>query len=100
MAIGDAETALSDDPGVEIAVLHDVPGETVRVEHYAAGAVALPRDLPGGGEYLVLDGTFEDEAGTYPQGSWLRLPPHAVHQPRSTAGCVVWSKTGHLADLV
>jgi anti-sigma factor ChrR (cupin superfamily) len=50
----------------------------------------------GGEEILVLDGTFEDEHGAYPKGSWLRSPPLSRHAPFSREGCTILVKTGHL----
>jgi anti-sigma factor ChrR (cupin superfamily) len=54
----------------------------------------------GGEEIFVLDGTFEDEHGRYPKGTWLRSPHLSEHQPFSSEGCTILVKTGHLlADL-
>lgn len=53
-----------------------------------------------GVEFFVLEGEFEDEAGKYPAGTWLRLPPGAQHQPRSIRGCTLYVKRGGLPYLV
>jgi anti-sigma factor ChrR (cupin superfamily) len=50
----------------------------------------------GGDEILVLDGVFQDEHGSYPDGSWLRNPPGSVPRPWSEPDCTIWVKTGHL----
>ena len=51
-----------------------------------------------GEEIFVLDGVFEDEFGTYPQGSWLRSPSGSRHTPFSRAGCTIYVKTGQLPE--
>ena len=53
---------------------------------------------PDGEEIFVLEGTFSDETGNYPTGSWLRNPPGSVHTPFSKSGCLIYVKTGHLGD--
>jgi anti-sigma factor ChrR (cupin superfamily) len=35
----------------------------------------------GGEEFLVLEGTFSDERGDYPRGSYVRNPPGTAHAP-------------------
>ena len=45
-----------------------------------------------GEEILVLDGTFSDEHGDYPTGTYLRNPPRSKHAPFSTEGCVLFVK--------
>jgi len=70
--------------------------EEVRLEHWAPG-VAVGLDLPGGGEFLVLEGNFRNEGETFERMSWLRLPAGASLQAvAGQAGCRLWLKTGHL----
>lgn len=45
-----------------------------------------------GEEILVLDGVFEDEAGRYPAGTYLRNPAGSTHAPGSTDGCTLFVK--------
>ncbi|MBT9532269.1 MAG: cupin domain-containing protein, partial [Pseudomonas sp.] len=45
---------------------------------------------------LVLEGTFQDEQGDYPAGTWLRNPHGSSHRPFSTEGCLIYVKVGHL----
>ncbi len=83
--------------GVETASLHGHRAEKVRLERWAPGArVRLP--LPGGGEFLVLGGGFEQVGERCGLMSWLRLPSgselEAIAGPQ---GCRLWVKTGHLA---
>lgn len=51
----------------------------------------------GGEEIFVLEGTFQDEYGDYPSGTWIRSPHMSVHQPYSEQGCLIFVKVGHLA---
>lgn len=41
-----------------------------------------------GEEFLVLGGTFEDEHGRYPEGTWFRRPQRPDRDPRSIASDV------------
>ena len=50
----------------------------------------------GGEEILVLSGTFIDEHGTYPQGSWIRSPHLSEHFPYVEEETIIFVKTGHL----
>lgn len=45
---------------------------------------------PGGEEILVLEGTFSDEHGDWPAGSYLLNPEGFRHQPFSQAGCLIF----------
>ena len=45
-----------------------------------------------GEEFLVLEGTFWDEYGRYPAGTYVRNPPGSRHAPFSNAGCVIFVK--------
>jgi hypothetical protein len=86
----------ADRPDVDLLPLFRDRREDVRLERWpAASRVHLA--LPGGGEFLVLEGAFEEAGDTFEPQSWLRLPPgcqlEAVAGPR---GCTVWIKTGHL----
>ena len=52
----------------------------------------------GGEEIFVLEGTFQDELGDYPRGSWIRSPHLSAHQPYSKPGCLIFVKVGHLTN--
>lgn len=47
---------------------------------------------PDGEEILVLEGTFSDEHGDYPAGTFLLNPEGFRHAPRSADGCVLFVK--------
>lgn len=63
---------------------------------WAPGTYFNPHRHFGGEEIFVISGTFEDEHGIYPQGSWIRSPHMSLHKPFSKEGCTIFVKTGHL----
>lgn len=78
--------------------LHRTEHERVRIIRWTGDPVPGERQFPHGGEYFVLDGSFEDEDGVYTRGSWLRLPAGSGHTPLARGGCTCYLKTGHLVD--
>jgi quercetin dioxygenase-like cupin family protein len=81
--------------GVERKMLDRVGGEVARatsIVRYAPGSRFAPHVHGGGEEFLVLDGVFQDEAGDYPAGSYVRNPPTTRHEPGSAPGCVLFVK--------
>jgi anti-sigma factor ChrR (cupin superfamily) len=48
---------------------------------------------------LVLEGAFEDEAGNYAKGSWLRFPIEGRHRPVTREGCLLYAKYDALENL-
>jgi anti-sigma factor ChrR (cupin superfamily) len=80
--------------GIEVKPLYSQEGysDTVQLERWAPGTSLPTASYEKGVEFFVLDGTFEDELGSYPKETWLRLPVGASHQPRSTTGCDLWVK--------
>ena len=86
-------------PGVEIMPLFRDQSEDVRLERWRPGA-ATRLAVPGGAEFLVLDGDFEEGAERFERQSWLRLPSGSVLEAAAgPAGCTVWVKTGHLRHV-
>jgi anti-sigma factor ChrR (cupin superfamily) len=86
-------------PGVEAVALFADAHEQVRLERWAHGSVV---ELPasGGIELLVLDGGFSEGGEAFEVQSWLRLPATAsLRAVTGPAGCRVWVKTGHLAEV-
>jgi anti-sigma factor ChrR (cupin superfamily) len=73
--------------------------DVTRLERWAPGAAPGPREFPGGAEFFVIEGTFEDGAGRYPGGTWLRLPAGSTLEARSENGCLAYVKTGALPTL-
>jgi hypothetical protein len=88
-----------DRPGVDIMTLFGDRSEEVRLERWRPGAV-IALAVPGGAEFLVLDGGFEEGAERFERQSWLRLPSGGVLEATAgPAGCKVWVKTGHLRHV-
>ena len=83
--------------GVEVLPLHAHGGERIFLERWRPGTRRPRSTWLGGREVLVLDGAFEDEAGRYPKGTWLRLPAGADQAASSAEGCRLYVKEGHLA---
>lgn len=82
-------------PGVERRALEreqEESGLTTSIVRYAAGASFSRHTHTGGEEILVLEGTFSDESGDFPQGTYVRNPPGTQHTPFSRSGCVIFVK--------
>jgi len=79
--------------GVDRRMLYRVGGEVARatsIVRYAPGS-AFPRHVHSRGEeILVLEGTFQDEHGDYPAGSYFRNPPGTSHEPAAADGCTIF----------
>jgi anti-sigma factor ChrR (cupin superfamily) len=90
----------TDVPGLTIQPLHRFDSEQTRLLRLAPGNRLEHEVDAGGEEVLVLSGSFQDEQGTYPQGSWLRHPGSgqsgSKHSWVSDAGCTLLVKSGHL----
>jgi len=86
--------------GVEIIRLAERPGERVLMMRLRPGAVVPTHDHPGGEEFFVLDGELADQNGSYPKGTWLRMPAGSSHNLTSEKGCTIWLKRGHLAGPI
>ena len=86
--------------GISVQPLHQYGDEHVALVRWAPGTRFPGHMHAGGEEILVLEGTFQDEFGDYPKGTWLRNPPGSVHNPFSNEGTLLYVKTGHLASLV
>jgi len=83
----------SPSPGVDRRMLFRVGGEVARatsIVRYAPGSAFPPHVHAGGEEILVLEGTFQDEHGDYPAGSYFRNPPGSSHAPASQDGCTIF----------
>jgi len=84
--------------GLQVLPLHAYGTEQVALVKWAPGTHFQQHRHWGGEEIFVLEGTFADEYGVYPKGTWLRNPPDSIHTPFSEEGCVIYVKTGHLSD--
>ncbi len=82
-------------PGVERRMLHRVGAEVAQATslvRYAPGSHFSAHTHTGGEEFLVLEGTFQDEHGDYPAGTYIRNPPQSRHTPGSELGCTIFVK--------
>ena len=84
-------------PGLTVLPLHEYGSEHVALVRWAPGTRFQAHTHWGGEDIFVLEGTFSDEYGDYPAGSWLRSPHLSRHQPFSDEGCLIYVKVGHLA---
>ncbi len=81
--------------GVERKMLFRVGDEKARatsIVRYAPNSRFDRHSHPGGEEFLVLEGIFEDETGEFPTGTYVRNPPGTGHAPGSQRGCVIFVK--------
>jgi anti-sigma factor ChrR (cupin superfamily) len=86
-------------PGVQRKLIERDGGEAARatsIVRYAPGARFAAHTHPLGEEILVLEGTFADEHGVYPQGTYLKNPPGSRHAPYTDTGCTLLVKLRHL----
>jgi anti-sigma factor ChrR (cupin superfamily) len=91
----------SPEPGVHRHRLDRVGGEVARatsIVRYDAGSRFARHTHGGGEEYLVLEGTFCDEHGDHPAGTYVRNPPGSAHAPFSRDGCTLFVKLWQFAE--
>lgn len=85
----------SPEPGVQRRLLERAGGEVAlasSIVRYAPGSRFTAHRHELGEEFWVLEGTFSDEHGHYPAGTYARNPPGSCHAPFSEAGCVIFVK--------
>ena len=81
--------------GVERRMLERDGEEVARVTsivRYAPESSFAPHIHSGGEEFIVLEGTFSDEAGDFPTGTYVRNPVGSRHAPHSADGTVIFVK--------
>lgn len=81
--------------GVERLMLFRIGEEKARatsIVRYAPDSHFARHGHPGGEEFLVLEGVFQDETGDFPAGTYVRNPPGTGHAPGSRTGCVIFVK--------
>ena len=87
-------------PGVERKMLDRIGEEVARatsIVRYAPESAFSEHTHGGGEEFLVLDGTFQDEHGDYPTGTYVRNPPTSHHRPGAKDGCTILVKLWQFA---
>lgn len=83
--------------GLSVMSLHSFATEHTALVKWAPHTQFNPHQHWGGEEIFVLEGTFHDEHGHYPAGSWLRSPHLSRHTPfTGEDGALIWVKVGHL----
>ena len=84
-------------PGLTVLPLHEFDVTHTALVRWGNDSRFVAHRHFGGEEVLVLEGTWEDEHGTYPAGTWIRSPHLSTHAPGSSDGCLIYVKVGHLA---
>jgi len=92
----DATPWLPGQGGLTVKPLHQAGSTGTAFVHWPAGERFLPHRHWGGEEIYVLSGTFRDEHGAYPAGTWIRSPHLSEHHPFVVEETVIFVKTGHL----
>ncbi|RRJ84008.1 cupin domain-containing protein [Aestuariirhabdus litorea] len=83
--------------GLSVMPLHGFDQEQVALVRWAPNTRFNAHKHWGGEEILVLEGTFYDEHGTYPAGTWIRSPHLSEHKPYTMdEGALIYVKVGHL----
>ncbi len=83
--------------GLKVMPLHEFKGEQIALVKWAPHTQFQPHKHWGGEEIFVLEGTFYDEFGRYPKGTWLRSPHMSQHTPFTKEdGALIYVKVGHL----
>jgi hypothetical protein len=67
--------------------------------HAVARCAMVESVYPRGAELFVLDGSFEDEHRRYETHTWMRVPTHFAHRPKTQQGCELYVKEGGFAYL-
>lgn len=87
--------------GVERRMIERDGGEVARatsVVRYAPGSRFSAHLHDKGEEYIVLAGTFSDNDGDFPVGSYVRNPPGSSHAPHTDDGCTILVKLRQMPD--
>jgi anti-sigma factor ChrR (cupin superfamily) len=89
-------------PGVQQKNLYRQDGfaDRMRLEAWDKGISSLTLEWPEGAELFVVRGEFQDERGSYGEGTWLRQPAGSRQKVSSTEGCELYIKEGGFAYLL
>lgn len=83
--------------GLEIMELHSFRDERVALLRWAPDTAYVAHVHDSVEEVLVLKGSFADEEGEYPAGSWIRSPAGSRHTPVSGPdGALAFVKLGQV----
>ncbi len=67
-------------------------GRATSIVKYEPNSTFPSHTHPEGEEILVLEGTFSDEHGDYPNGTYILNPQGFEHAPRTREGCLIFVK--------
>lgn len=67
-------------------------GHVTSLVRFDANSYFPEHSHPLGEEFWVLEGTFSDESGDYPAGSYVRNPPGSRHRSFTRDGCMIFVK--------
>ncbi len=81
---------------LRVQSLHSIGDEGTAFVRWPDGERFIPHQHWGGEEIFVLSGTFRDEHGVYPKGTWIQSPHLSTHHPFVEEETVILVKTGHL----
>ena len=83
--------------GLTATCLHQFQEERVILVRWEANTPFKEHTHHGGEEVFVIEGSFSDEYGDYPAGSWVRYPDQSSHSAFTREeGALLFLKTGHL----
>ncbi len=85
--------------GLKVLPLHADGPENTALVLWPANERFMPHKHWGGEEILVLSGTFMDEHGQYPKGTWMQSPHLSSHHPFVEKETLIYVKTGHLPPV-
>ena len=92
-----AEFSVNFAPGIDGMPLHRFGDEHVFLLRWAPNVHYKPHSHHGGEEVFVVEGSYVDDFGEYPAGSWVRYPDGSEHAARTTdEGALLYLKAGHL----
>ncbi|GGP27466.1 cupin domain-containing protein [Silvimonas amylolytica] len=67
----------------------DEIAQATSLVRYAPQSRFHAHEHQGGEEILVIEGTFSDEHGDFPAGTYFRNPPGTQHSPYTKEGCLL-----------
>lgn len=67
-------------------------GRTTSLVRYLPGSAFSAHTHGGGEEFFVVEGTFCDDSGAFPVGTYVRNPIGSSHAPSSPDGCTIFVK--------
>lgn len=88
-------------PGLTATSLHQFQEERVLLVRWEPNTPFKEHTHHGGEEVFVIEGSFSDENGNYPAGTWLRYPDQSSHKAFTrNEGALLFLKAGHLPDCL